>query len=59
MGYRLSLLEKSPLDEHEDAAGALRRTLELANLQSAGAITGYGWRSIIILTNSRSLRRKS
>lgn len=30
MGYRLSLLEKSPLDEHEDAAGALRRTLELA-----------------------------
>ena len=30
MGYRLSLLEKSPLDDHEDAAGALRRTLELA-----------------------------
>ncbi|MDF1893975.1 LLM class flavin-dependent oxidoreductase [Rahnella contaminans] len=32
MGYRISLLEKSPLDEHEDAAGALRRTLELAKL---------------------------
>jgi luciferase family oxidoreductase group 1 len=30
MGYRLSLLDKSPLDEHEDAAGALKRTLELA-----------------------------
>src|SRR5476649_898642 len=30
MGYRLSLLEKSPQDDHEDAAGALRRTLELA-----------------------------
>lgn len=30
MGYRLSLLEKSPLDEYEDAAGALKRTLELA-----------------------------
>ncbi|KQN52208.1 alkane 1-monooxygenase [Serratia sp. Leaf50] len=30
MGYRLSLLDKSPLDEHEDAAGALKRTVELA-----------------------------
>lgn len=30
MGYRLSLLEKSPQYDHEDAAGALRRTLELA-----------------------------
>ena len=30
MGYRLSLLDKSPLDDNEDAAGALKRTLELA-----------------------------
>ena len=30
MGYRLSLLEKSPIDEGENASGALKRTLELA-----------------------------
>ncbi|MGP9436943.1 LLM class flavin-dependent oxidoreductase [Ewingella sp. AOP8-B2-18] len=30
MGYRLSLLEKSPIDEGESASGALKRTLELA-----------------------------
>lgn len=30
MGYRLSLLDKSPIDDNEDAAGALKRTLELA-----------------------------
>lgn len=30
MGYRLSLLEKSPIDEGESASSALKRTLELA-----------------------------
>ena len=30
MSYRLSLLEKSPIDEDENASGALKRTLELA-----------------------------